>query len=104
MPWSARTGLLLIQGVYWLIRRKWGLGLGDVKLLAMIAAFLGIAHTAFALFAGVVAAAMFALVLLAAQRANRTTPLPFGTFLCGGAIAAIFAGQPVIRWYLHFFR
>lgn len=100
----AAAALLLVQGIYWLIRRKWGLGLGDVKLLAMIAAFLGIANTAFALFAGVVAAAMFALLLLAAQRANRATRLPFGTFLSGGAIAAIFVGHPVITWYLHFFH
>ena len=100
----AAAVLLLVQGIYWLIRRRWGLGLGDVKLLAMIAAFLGIANTAFALFAGVVAAAMFALLLLAAQRANRATRLPFGTFLCGGAIAAIFVGHPVIKWYLHFFH
>jgi leader peptidase (prepilin peptidase)/N-methyltransferase len=100
----AAAVLLLVWGLYWLVRRRHGLGFGDVKLLAMIAAFLGIADTAFALFAGVVAAAMFALVLLAAQRANRATPLPFGTFLCGGAIAAIFAGHPVIAWYLRFFH
>lgn len=100
----AAAALLLIWGIYWLIRHSHGLGFGDVKLLAMIAAFLGIASTAFALFAGVIAAALFGIVLIATGRAGRTTPLPFGTFLCAGGIAAIFWGPAVTGWYLHLFR
>lgn len=100
----AAAALLLVWGLYWLVRRRSGLGLGDVKLLAMLAAFFGLADTAFALFTGVLAAALFAAGLLATGRANRSTPLPFGTFLCAGGIAGIFLGAPVMGWYLHLFR
>ena len=89
--------LLTIWTLYRLIRRREGLGLGDVKLLAMIAAFLGLAVTLFAFFIGVLAAALFAVVLLTLRRRARGSDrIPFGSFLAAAGIAAIFIGRPAI--------
>lgn len=98
--------ILLIRGAYWLVRRQEGMGLGDAKLLAMIAAWLGPWQTLLALFLGVLAAAIFGFVLVVLHRRNPTRSMlvPFGSFLCAAAIYAIFRGQPIIHWYASFFR
>jgi leader peptidase (prepilin peptidase)/N-methyltransferase len=96
--------LLLVWGLYRVVRHREGLGLGDVKLLAMIAAFTGLSTTLFAFFVGVVVAALFALILLARRKVRGTDRIPFGSFLATAAIAAIFVGEPAISWYLSTFR
>ena len=98
--------LLLIRWLYFLVRHQQGLGMGDVKLLAMIAAWLGPAPTILTLLLGCLAAAIFGVLSIAFSRGSRglrTTRLPFGSFLCAAAIYTIFAGEPIIRWYLRFF-
>lgn len=96
--------LLVIWTLYRLVRRRQGLGLGDVKLLAMIAAFLGVAVTLFAFFVGVLAAALFAVVLLTRRKVRGSDRIPFGSFLAAAGIVAIFIGRPAILWYLSTFR
>jgi leader peptidase (prepilin peptidase)/N-methyltransferase len=96
--------LLLVGTAYRLVRRREGLGLGDVKLLAMIAAFLGLAVTLFTFFVAVLAAALFAIFLLLLRRARVTDRIPFGSFLAAAGIAAIFIGRPAIAWYLSTFH
>lgn len=96
--------LLMVWTLYRLVRRREGLGLGDVKLLAMIAAFFGLAVTLFAFFIGVLAAALFATVLLMMRRVRGSDRIPFGSFLAAAGIAAIFIGQPAINWYLSTFH
>jgi len=96
--------LLAVWAIYWLVRRRHGVGLGDVKLLAMMAAFLGLPLALFGWFVGVIAAALFAIVLLVRGIAQRTDPLPFGSFLSGAGIVAIFAGKPALAWYMTFFH
>ncbi len=96
--------LLLVWLVYWLVRRRQGIGMGDVKLLAMMAAFMGLPLTLFSCFVGVIAAALFAIVQLAQGKAQRSDRIPFGSFLATAGIFAIFAGRPVLTWYLALFR
>ena len=96
--------LLMVWTLYHLLRRREGLGLGDVKLLAMIAAFLGLAVTLFAFFVGVLAAALFGVGLLALRRTRGSDRIPFGSFLATAGIAAIFIGRPAIAWYLSSFH
>ncbi len=96
----AAAMLLLISAVYWVVRRRQGVGMGDVKLLAMMAAFIGLSLTLFAYFLSVLAAAIFAIVLMARRRVHGFDRLPFGSFLAGAGILAIFIGKPVIAWYL----
>jgi leader peptidase (prepilin peptidase) / N-methyltransferase len=106
--WACVAGLLLlaIRWLYWLVRRREGMGLGDAKLLAMIAAWLGPALTLLTLFLGVVAAAVVGVLWIAVRgrRGAMAMRLPFGSFLCAAAIYAVFAGQPILAWYLRFFR
>jgi leader peptidase (prepilin peptidase) / N-methyltransferase len=90
---------LLIRWLYKAIRHREGLGLGDAKLLAMIAAFLGFWNSIFALFAGVVLASIYSLSLLARRRATSTTRIPLGAFLCIGGLLAALLGEPLIAWY-----
>ncbi|MGB9032264.1 MAG: prepilin peptidase [Acidobacteriaceae bacterium] len=98
--------LLLIRWLYFLVRHQQGLGMGDVKLVAMIAAWLGPAPTVLTLLLGCLAAAIFGVISIALGRGQRrftTTRLPLGSFLCAAAFYTIFAGDPIIRWYLHFY-
>ena len=86
--------LLLIRWVYQAVRHREGLGLGDVKLLAMMAAFLGFWPAILALFVGVLGATGYALLLLARGKATSSTRLPLGSFLAaGGLVAAVFGGR-----------
>lgn len=96
--------LLVIRWTYKALRGRQGMGLGDVKLLAMIAAFLGFGGALLAFFVGVLAATAYALVLLATRRATAQSKLPFGSFLgVGGLFAAAF-GTHILNWYLGFWR
>jgi leader peptidase (prepilin peptidase) / N-methyltransferase len=91
--------LLLVRWLYKLLRHREGLGLGDVKLIAMIAAFLGFWPAILALFIGVFTSAAYGLFLMARGRANALTKLPLGSFLsAGGLVAAIF-GSKLIDMY-----
>jgi len=98
--------IVIIRGVYWLIRRQEGMGLGDAKLLAMIAAWLGPVQAMLVLYLGVIAAAALGVLwMVLNKRARvRTLKTPFGAFLCAAAIYTLFLGRPIIQWYSHFFR
>ena len=75
----------------------------DIKLVAMITAFLGFWLSAFGLFLGVVLCSLYAVTLIARRRATATTRLPLGTFLCIGGLIAAILGAPVIAWYASLF-
>jgi leader peptidase (prepilin peptidase) / N-methyltransferase len=75
-----------LRYVFWRLRGKEGLGLGDVKLAAMLGAFLGLqACTTVLLGAALFGCALGIPILLLSKRNLRTYPLPFGSFLCAGA-------------------
>jgi leader peptidase (prepilin peptidase)/N-methyltransferase len=91
--------LLAVRWIYKALRKRDGMGLGDVKMLAMIAAFLGFWPAILALCAGVLTAAAYSVMLLAAKKATATTRIPFGSFLgIGGLFAAVF-GERIIAAY-----
>lgn len=101
--------LLLLRWIYSLIRRRQGLGLGDVKLAAAIAAWLGARQMCVVFFLAVVTGAITALIVLAVRGREKTKaegPLavPFGTFLSFAGIYCSFLGIETLRWYLKFFR
>jgi len=101
---GAAAILLIVRWLYKLVRHREGMGLGDVKLLAMIAAFLGFWPAVLSLFAGVIFATIYALFLLARRQANAMTRLAFGSFLAlGGLVAAIFGDRLIdaYRTLLH---
>ncbi len=91
--------LLFIRWAYKQLRGREGLGLGDVKLVGMIAAFLGFWPAVLALFVGVVMGSVYALTLLVRGRATATTRLPLGSFISIGGLVAALAGASLIAWY-----
>ena len=103
----AAAGLiLLIRLIYWLIRRREGIGLGDAKLMAMLAAWLGLPGALLAFGLGVVLGSIAALVLLLLPAARKSTEgwahikLPLGTFLCVGGIVSSLWGERMIAAYM----
>jgi leader peptidase (prepilin peptidase) / N-methyltransferase len=104
----AAAGLiLLIRWIYWLVRRREGIGLGDAKLMALLAAWLGLPQAFLAFGLGVVLGALIGVVLLAVPSARNSSEgwafskLPLGTFLCVGGIVSSLWGQPILAAYLH---
>ncbi|HXA55042.1 MAG TPA: prepilin peptidase [Solirubrobacteraceae bacterium] len=81
-----------------------GMGMGDVKLAGVMGLFLG-AAVAPALMIALLAGVLLGAVILARKgaRAGRRTAVAFGPFLAFGGIVAVFAGQPLVHWYLHTF-
>ncbi len=96
---AAALVLLGIRALYQLIRGRPGMGAGDVKLLAMIAAFLGFSPAILSLFAGVVAGGLYAVTLLATRRATGQSRIPLGSFLAAGGLLAALYGQEILDWY-----
>jgi leader peptidase (prepilin peptidase) / N-methyltransferase len=96
--------LLLIRWLYRAIRHREGMGLGDVKLLAMIAAFLGFWPAVLSLFLGTIAASLYGALLLARGKAGATSKLAFGSFLCFGGLVAALCGNRLIDMYIAFLR
>nr|WP_246409346.1 A24 family peptidase [Granulicella aggregans] len=91
--------LLSIRWIYKALRQREGMGMGDVKLLAMIAAFLGFWPAILALFVGVLTAAIYSVALVTKGRGTVTTRIAFGSFLAlGGLFSAVF-GDRVIAAY-----
>ena len=91
--------LLAIRWIYKVSRKREGMGLGDVKLLAMIAAFLGFWPAVLALFMGVLTAAVYSVALLARRRATSGTPIAFGSFLAAGGLLSCLYGERIIAAY-----
>jgi leader peptidase (prepilin peptidase)/N-methyltransferase len=84
-----------------------GMGMGDVKLAALIGLVLGafgLSYVAVAAAVAILAGGLGAVALLAFTRATRKQTVPFGPYLAGGAVWAAFLAPPVVRWYTSFLR
>jgi leader peptidase (prepilin peptidase)/N-methyltransferase len=92
---AAGGGLLLVAFAY-----PRGMGMGDVKLAALMGVYLGRA-VAPGLLIGFLAGAIVGLALIASRgAAARKQAVPFGPFLALGALVALFAGDAIVDWYL----
>ena len=96
--------LWLIAEAYDRVRHEEGLGMGDVKMLAMIGAFLGWQLTIMTLVMGSLAGSVVGLVIIAARKGDMKYALPFGTFLAMGAVLAATVGPGLLAWYLQFWE
>jgi leader peptidase (prepilin peptidase)/N-methyltransferase len=106
---SSLVGIAIGGGVlfavaegYYRLRHEEGLGMGDVKMLAMIGAFLGWQLTLMTLMLGSVAGSIVGLAIIALRRGDMKYALPFGTFLAMGAALAATIGPGMLDWYLRF--
>jgi leader peptidase (prepilin peptidase)/N-methyltransferase len=102
---AAAALILLIRWVYKLVRHREGIGLGDAKLMALLAAWLGLPGALLAFALGVILGALAAVVLLLIPSKQKQSEgwaaikLPLGTFLCIGGIVSSLWGQPLIAAY-----
>lgn len=92
--------LYFVASVYRMLRHRDGLGLGDVKMMMMVGAFLGFRLALLTIFAGAMLGTIAGLYMQFTGKANRFTPLAFGVFLGIGAVAALFFGLSFLEWYL----
>ena len=90
---------LVIIVAYGLVTGGEGMGLGDVKLGAMLGAFLGWKAVLFSLFAAVLLGGVVASAMLA-RGGGRKDPIPFGPFLAVGGAVGLFWGERVVAWYV----
>jgi leader peptidase (prepilin peptidase)/N-methyltransferase len=95
--------LYAIAAGYYYLRHEDGLGMGDVKMLAMIGAFLGWQLMLLTLVLASLSGALVGVALIVSQRGSMKYALPFGTFLAVGAVVAMLVGQPMVDWYLGFY-
>jgi leader peptidase (prepilin peptidase) / N-methyltransferase len=91
--------LLLVAFGYQLLTKKEGMGGGDIKLLAMMGAFLGWRSIPFIIFTSSLFGSVIGLTLMAARKKDSQLPIPFGPFLAFGAVLFIFYGRQLIQWY-----
>lgn len=92
--------LYAVAVAYQFFRRQEGLGGGDIKLLAMIGAFLGSAGVLFTIMLASVVGAMAGIAVMRRTRAGLTAMVPFGPFLSLGAICYLVWGQSLVHWYV----
>lgn len=91
--------LYLVAWGYALVTRKEGMGGGDIKLLAMIGAFIGWKGVLFTIFAASAAGTAAGLFLIAVRGGTMKLAVPFGPFLSLGAMTYLFFGQTILFWY-----
>jgi len=104
---SSAIGAVLGAAILLAIRWAWkratgvdGMGLGDVKMLAMIGAFLGWEQVWFTLFVASLTGAIVGVSIAAVGKGSMKTRLPFGTFLAVAALIASCWGDRVVAWYV----
>jgi len=93
--------LFLIRCVYYAVTKQEGMGLGDVKLLAMMGAFLGWKSILFIIMAASFSGALLGIAVMIIKKKNSRYAIPFGPFLSLGAVCYLFCGQEMINWYLN---
>ena len=92
--------LFAIAEIYYRVRGHEGLGMGDVKMLAMIGAFLGWKLVLVTLVLSSIAGSVIGLVVIAIRKGGMKYALPYGTFLALGALVASLAGDAIVAWYV----
>ena len=98
---SVRNGMLLVlREGYHRVRGEEGLGMGDVKMVSMIGAFLGWKLMLVTVVMASVLGAAIGIGMLTFSVVDRKYALPFGSFLAVGAIVSSVVGQEVVVWYV----
>ena len=104
---GAAAGYLALWSIYWLfklITGKEGMGYGDFKLLAAIGAWLGVSLLPLVILLSSLVGALVGVSLIVFARHARSQPIPFGPYLAGGGVIALFWGQDLTQVYLAWLR
>ncbi|MBK7492141.1 MAG: prepilin peptidase [Nitrosomonas sp.] len=103
---GAIAGYVSLWSIYWcfkLITGKEGMGYGDFKLLAAIGAWLGWGMLPLVILSSSLVGALVGMGLILAAKLNKNIPIPFGPYLVGGALIALFWGKQLIHTYIGLF-
>ncbi len=95
--------LLLVAWGYEKLTGREGMGGGDIKLLAMLGAFLGWQAVLPIIFMSSLAGTMVGVPVMLIQKGDARLAIPFGPFLCFAALVYLLWGEAIVRWYLNFF-
>ncbi len=101
---SGASFLLLVYGAYFLIRKKEGLGMGDVTLMLFVGAYLGWQKSFLTLILGSFMGAIIGIYFVFIKKEKLQLALPFGTFLAPAAYVALIWGEEIIQAYLSQFK
>ena len=100
-------GTLAGGGLLWAIAEAWfrlrkvdAMGFGDVKMLAMVGAFLGLKLVVLVFVLASIIGGVVGVVLIATRRADMATRVPFGTMLAASALVASVYGDRLVAWYV----
>jgi leader peptidase (prepilin peptidase)/N-methyltransferase len=96
--------LLLVYGIYYMLRKKEGLGMGDVTMMLLIGAFLGWELSLFTLILASFLGALVGIYFIYVRKKDLQFALPFGTFLAPAAFFSLIWGEHIIRWYFNLFN
>jgi leader peptidase (prepilin peptidase)/N-methyltransferase len=106
-PVMSLAGIVAGGGILWAIAELWfrlrkieGMGFGDVKMLAMVGAVLGLRLVLVTFVLSTMLGGLVAVVLMATRRANLATAVPYGTMLAVAALVASVYGDSLLVWYL----
>jgi leader peptidase (prepilin peptidase) / N-methyltransferase len=91
--------LFLVAFLYQRVRKRQGLGMGDVKMMTMVGAFLGWRLALLTIFAGSLLGSVIGIFLILFRGKNLQSKLAFGTFLGIGCAVSLFLGLAFIDWY-----
>ena len=101
---SGASFLLLVYGAYLLLRKKEGLGMGDVTMMLLIGAYLGWRQAFFTLILASFVGALVGLIVIFFRKKDFQYSLPFGTFLAPAAFFSLLWGEKILRAYLSLFK
>lgn len=91
--------ILLLPALIW----KGGMGWGDVKLAGLVGLATGFPGSLVTLGLAIIGGGLLAIFLVVSRRRKRRDTIPFGPFICAGALAAMVWGEAIVKWYLGLF-
>ncbi len=95
--------LWLVREAYYRLKKVEGMGLGDVKMMLMVGAFVGWKLAFLTIFMSSLIGSIVGLLLVRVRRGSMKMEIPFGVFLGPAAIISLFIGEKLIEWYLGFY-
>jgi leader peptidase (prepilin peptidase) / N-methyltransferase len=109
-PIMSAVGIVVGGGILWAIAEAWfrlrkveAMGFGDVKMLAMVGAFLGLKLVGLVFVLSSILGGIIGVVLILSRRADMATKVPFGTMIAAASLAASLYGDAIVAWYASFF-
>jgi leader peptidase (prepilin peptidase) / N-methyltransferase len=91
--------LWLVSELYFRVRGREGMGLGDVKMMLLVGAFLGVKRTLLTILVGSLLGSVLGMLFILVRRKNSEYELPFGSFLGVAAVLVAFFGTAAVNWY-----